>query len=288
MRLVYKYTGSNLNKKHYTYTTMENQPNNGQNIAQSTIFKGMLGKAEEYLKKPLRIKELLNDAYKKASEKKDVGTIAHEVWESLQILSRMIKAAVTGEYTGIPTRTLVGGVAVIMYFLSPIDFVPDFIPVIGLLDDAALLAWFMTSIKGEMDKFEQWEKNNQARTIETAMLGGNSPVDTAAHTPKYTPNETYQNTAYSAAGSSPAAAPQNSSSGQQRNEDGTLKNDESKLQIKDFSPHDLNTESNTPDDSAIRVTASGTGDPNVRAVTTDSTRIPSSNDDDRKAGGNVR
>lgn len=267
---------------------MENQPNNGQNIAQSTIFKGMLGKAEEYLKKPLRIKELLNDAYKKASEKKDVGTIAHEVWESLQILSRMIKAAVTGEYTGIPTRTLVGGVAVIMYFLSPIDFVPDFIPVIGLLDDAALLAWFMTSIKGEMDKFEQWEKNNQARTIETAMLGGNSPVDTAAHTPKYTPNETYQNTAYSAAGSSPAAAPQNSSSGQQRNEDGTLKNDESKLQIKDFSPHDLNTESNTPDDSAIRVTASGTGDPNVRAVTTDSTRIPSSNDDDRKAGGNVR
>src|SRR3712207_5304918 len=142
---------------------MENKANNGEQISQSPIFKGMLGKAEEYLKKPLRIKQLLNDAYKKASQKKDVGTIAHEVWESLQTLSRMIKAAVSGEYTGIPTSTLVGGIAVVLYFLSPVDFVPDFIPVIGLLDDAALLAWFMTSIKSEMDKFEDWEKEKQAQ-----------------------------------------------------------------------------------------------------------------------------
>jgi uncharacterized membrane protein YkvA (DUF1232 family) len=248
----------------------------------------MLGKAEEYLKKPLRIKQLLNDAYKKASERKDVGTIAHEVWESLQILSRMIKAAVTGEYTGIPTRTLVGGVAVLMYFLSPIDFVPDFIPIIGLLDDAALLAWFMTSIKGEMDKFEHWEKNNQARAMETAMMSSNQPVDTAANTPKYRPDDSYQSPTYPTAGSSQVANKENNPSGQQRNEDGTLKNDQSKLQVKDFTPHDLNTESNTPDDSAIRVTTSGAGDPNVRAITTDSTRIPNSNDNDRVAGGNVR
>lgn len=265
---------------------MENQPNNGNRISQTPIFKGMLGKAEEYLKKPLRIKQLLNDAYQKASEKKDVGTIAHEVWESLQTLSRMIKAAVTGEYTGIPTTTLVGGVAVLLYFLSPIDFVPDFIPVIGLLDDVALLAWFMTSIKGEMDKFEEWEKDNQARTIETAMMGGNQPVDTSANTPKYSPNDTYQESTYRTAGGNQLTNKETNLASPQRNEDGTIKNNEDKLQIKDFTAHDVNTESNTPDDSAIRV-SSGAGEPNVRTATTDSTRIPNSNDD-RKAGGNVR
>lgn len=284
---------------------MENTSNSGEKIAQSPIFKNILAKAEEYIKKPLRIKQLLNDAYQKASEKKDVGTIAHEVWESLQTLSRMIKTAVSGEYTGIPTRVVVGGVAVLLYFLSPIDFVPDFIPVIGLLDDAALLAWFMTSIKAEMDKFEDWEKGNQADTIATAMMGGNQSVDNSANTPKYSSaadatsaiktnastansnrsDDTYQESQYRTSGGGQDVG---QSSPQQRNEDGSLKNDEEKLRVKDFTAHDLPTESNTPDDAAIKATSSGTGEPNVRAATTDSTRLPNSNNDDRKAGGNIR
>jgi len=278
---------------------MENQNNTGQRISESTIFKNILTKAEDYIKKPLRVKKLLNDAYNKASEKKDVGTIAHEVWESLQTLSRMIKAAVTGEYTGIPTSTVVGGIAVILYFLSPIDFVPDFIPVIGLLDDAALLAWFMTGIKAEMDKFEEWEKGNQAQTIQNAMMSSNQPVDTSANTPKYgSPTNNFaaphsdpaslEDTDHRAYSGSQATGNEISSSPQKRNEDGTLKNDEEKLIVKDFAPHDLPTESNTPDDSAIKATSSGAGEPNVRAATTDSTRLPNSNDDDRRAGGNVR
>ncbi|QNF34106.1 DUF1232 domain-containing protein [Adhaeribacter swui] len=274
---------------------MENNKSTGQKISESSIFKNILKNAEEYLKKPLRVKKLLNDAYTKASQKKDVGTLAHEVWESLQTLSRMIKAAVTGEYTGIPTSTVVGGIAVILYFLSPIDFVPDFIPVIGLLDDAALLAWFMTGIKSEMDKFEEWERGNQVQTVQNAVVSSSQPVDTSNTTPKYgSPENNYASTpnAHNATnqsvGSSQTINPENSTSSQKRNEDGTLKNDAEKLGVKEFTPHDLQTESNTPDDSAIRATSSGAGEPNVRAATTDSTRIPSSNDADSRAGGNVR
>ncbi len=134
----------------------------GDQIADSPIFKRVLGRAENYVKKPLRIKQLLNDSYKKAAEKKDIGQIAHEVWASLQILFRLIGAAVTGKYHGIPTGTLLGGTAVLLYFMSPIDAIPDFIPVIGLLDDAALLAWFMSSIKDEMDRFAAWERSTGA------------------------------------------------------------------------------------------------------------------------------
>ena len=144
-----------------------NQPDNspkpsGEEVAGSPIYKKALGKAEDYLKKPLRVKQLLNDAYQKASQQKDIGQIAGEVWDSLQILFRMIGAAVSGKYHGIPTRVLLGGTAVILYFMSPIDAIPDFIPVIGLLDDAALLAWFMTTIKEEMDRFHDWERTTGA------------------------------------------------------------------------------------------------------------------------------
>lgn len=133
------------------------QTPSGEQVAGSPIFKKAMGAAEGYLRKPLRIKKLLNDSYERASQQKDIGQIAHDVWESFQILFRLISAAVTGKYHGIPTSTILGGIAVLLYFMSPIDAIPDFIPVIGLLDDAALLAWFMTSIKEEMDRFAAWE-----------------------------------------------------------------------------------------------------------------------------------
>lgn len=131
----------------------------GERIASSPLFKGFLSKAEAYLKQPLRIKQLLNDAYQKASAKKDVGHIAQEAWESLQTLFRLVKSAASGEYTGMPTPTVLAAVAVLIYFLSPIDLVPDFIPVVGLLDDVALMAWFTATLKTEMDKFADWEKS---------------------------------------------------------------------------------------------------------------------------------
>ncbi|OON70652.1 hypothetical protein B0919_01140 [Hymenobacter sp. CRA2] len=137
---------------------MATSPADGEQIASSPLFKGFLRKAEGYLRQPLRIKQLLNDAYQKASAKKDVGHIAHEAWESLQTLFRLVKFAASGEYTGIPTPTVLAAVAVLIYFLSPIDLVPDFIPVVGLLDDVALMAWFTSTLKTEMDKFEEWEQ----------------------------------------------------------------------------------------------------------------------------------
>ncbi|WP_207895810.1 YkvA family protein [Hymenobacter gummosus] len=138
---------------------MATPKSDGERIASSPLFKGFLRKAEDYLKQPLRIKQLLNDAYTKANAKKDIGHIAHEAWESLQTLFRLVKAAASGEYTGVPTPTVLGAVAVLIYFLSPIDLVPDFIPVVGLLDDVALMAWFTSTLKTEMDKFEEWERS---------------------------------------------------------------------------------------------------------------------------------
>ena len=137
---------------------MAKQNPQGDQIASSPLFKKFLGTAEEYLKRPTRVKQLLNDAYKKASEKKDIGSIAQEAWETMQTLFRLIRASIAGEYTGLPTTTVVAAIAVTIYFMSPIDLIPDFIPVLGLLDDVALVAWFGTTIKEEMDKFVEWEK----------------------------------------------------------------------------------------------------------------------------------
>jgi uncharacterized membrane protein YkvA (DUF1232 family) len=140
-------------------------PPNGKDIAASVIFKKFLAAAEGYVKQPTRLKKLLVDAFNKAREKKDVGTLAHEAWDTLQSLFRLIKLSASGEYTGVPSTTVVAAVAVLIYFLSPIDLIPDFIPVVGLLDDMALVAWFSTSIKHELDKFHEWEATKNATIV---------------------------------------------------------------------------------------------------------------------------
>jgi hypothetical protein len=64
---------------------------------------------------------------------------------------------------------VVAAVAVTIYFLSPIDLIPDFIPVLGLLDDVALVAWFSTTIKEELDKFSEWEKTRASLVPATGV-----------------------------------------------------------------------------------------------------------------------
>ena len=40
----------------------------------------------------------------------------------------------------------------------PADLIPDFIPVIGYLDDAAVVALAVRSVKGDLDAFRAWEE----------------------------------------------------------------------------------------------------------------------------------
>lgn len=155
----------------------------GNDVAASAIFKKFIKTAEAYIQQPTRLKQLLTDAYQKASEKNEVGTLAHEAWTTLQSLFRLVRASASGEYTGVPGTTIAAAVAVFIYFLSPIDLIPDFIPVLGLLDDVALVAWFSTTIKHELGRFAEWEKSGAAVVNEpksapkTATAGAYAPTD---------------------------------------------------------------------------------------------------------------
>lgn len=142
----------------------------GSDVAGSSFFKKFLASAEGYFQQPSRLRKLLLDAFNKAREKKEIGEIAHDVWDTIQSLFRLIKYSYSGQYTGLPTSTVLAAVAVLAYFVSPVDLIPDFIPVVGLLDDVALLAWFSTSIKHELDKFHEWESTKAATLVSDEEL----------------------------------------------------------------------------------------------------------------------
>ena len=75
----------------------------------------------------------------------------------IPVIVRMIKSATKkGGYKPHFKNIIVPGL-VLVYLISPIDFLPDFIPVIGVLDDIALLAFAIPLLITEAEKFVAWE-----------------------------------------------------------------------------------------------------------------------------------
>ena len=77
---------------------------------------------------------------------------------------RLAKAYATGKYRQVPWRAMLIVLAAVIYFINPLDLIPDLIPVIGFTDDFAILLWVYNSIREEVDKFLEWE-GSQARPL---------------------------------------------------------------------------------------------------------------------------
>lgn len=91
-----------------------------------------------------------------ARKGKGQGGRLGKVKEDLQLLQALCLAYWRGEYRAVSRKSMISVVAGLMYFLSPIDAIPDFILGIGMLDDIAVLAWVMRSIEVEMNAFRAW------------------------------------------------------------------------------------------------------------------------------------
>ena len=133
-------------------------------ILKSIFFKKAAGKAGRYAQNSARLFELAKDVMGKMNKVGFKGNLA-EVAGSVQLLIRMIRAYAAGEYKGLPWKSLLSIVAVLIYFVSPIDLIPDFLPVIGITDDVALIVWLIKSLGSDISKFSQWEKGEKTINI---------------------------------------------------------------------------------------------------------------------------
>jgi hypothetical protein len=88
----------------------------------------------------------------------------------LAAIPRMIGATMRGEYDGKSRLAMM--VVAGMYIVSPIDLVPEaFFLVLGLIDDAAVAAWFAGALLDETERFLEWERR-RATVIPGSVVGG--------------------------------------------------------------------------------------------------------------------
>jgi len=126
-------------------------------VKESKTFNKAENTAREYINNPGKLEVLFDEASKKAHEKQDQLNV---VWTQLLACFRLIKAYAKGEYRKVPWQSLVMIIASVLYFVWLVDLLPDFIPLLGFLDDAALLGWTVKTFKSDIDDFIEWESKN--------------------------------------------------------------------------------------------------------------------------------
>ena len=74
----------------------------------------------------------------------------------------MVKSWISGEYKEIPWETIVGITVGLLYLISPVDVIPDPIPVAGFIDDIAVNAFILKPLSHDIAKYVEWrDKNNK-------------------------------------------------------------------------------------------------------------------------------
>ena len=80
-----------------------------------------------------------------------------ETWSNT-IIDFLMK--INNLYTKVPVGTIVAIVSALIYFVSPVDFIPDFIPGIGQVDDAAVIVACLALVTADLDEYSVWRKKN--------------------------------------------------------------------------------------------------------------------------------
>lgn len=86
---------------------------------------------------------------------KALGTCASDI----QIMGSMVADYANGSYKEIPMETITAVVAAILYVVSPIDLIPDSVPFVGYVDDAAVVSFVLSQVHKDIDRYRDWKSN---------------------------------------------------------------------------------------------------------------------------------
>lgn len=126
------------------------------------FFRKSENKATVILNDKTRAGKTIKDALGKAVTNK--GDL-EGVWAKLVLLFAVSKDYVNGSYTEIPKRSIVAILGGLVYFLSPVDVIPDFVPALGFIDDIYILNLVYRQVLKDLEKYKAW-KDAQAKIID--------------------------------------------------------------------------------------------------------------------------
>ncbi|HLA88668.1 MAG TPA: DUF1232 domain-containing protein [Anaerolineales bacterium] len=78
--------------------------------------------------------------------------------EDGQLLIAIVKDYWSGAYRQVPYGSIASIVFTLIYVLNPFDLVPDMLPLIGQLDDVAVMGACLILVEQDLHKYKDWKQ----------------------------------------------------------------------------------------------------------------------------------
>ncbi len=137
---------------------MKRKENKIDDIVKSRFFRLALKKGVAMIGNKNKLVNLGLQVFDKLDKGENLQSVGADFLNQVRLLARLIQFSATRKYRQISPKTMVLIIGAVIYFVSPLDLVPDFIPLLGYADDVTLLAWIFTAVGKEIADFEVFYK----------------------------------------------------------------------------------------------------------------------------------
>ena len=110
---------------------------------------GWIKRASGYVSNPRKLKTVVFQLGLYLSKKGPA-----RLKEQTKLLYHYLSDVAMGHYKEYNVNSLIFLVAATIYLLTPIDFIPDFLP-IGFLDDSTIILWALNVTSDELTRYKQ-------------------------------------------------------------------------------------------------------------------------------------
>jgi uncharacterized membrane protein YkvA (DUF1232 family) len=114
--------------------------------------------AQELIKDPSKIQDLL----KQIQDYLEGLPIAGTTFAKVPVMVSMVKSYITKEYTEVSPKVVVSLVSAFLYLVKKQDILPDSIPLIGRVDDIAVIGLAINLCGKELDAYSAWKEAQKA------------------------------------------------------------------------------------------------------------------------------
>ncbi|MBQ9021869.1 MAG: DUF1232 domain-containing protein [Eggerthellaceae bacterium] len=129
-----------------------------------TILSESARKAENLLGDTAKVDAILDQV---KAQVVDLPATAAGALQNIPLMASMIKGYITQEYTNVSPKVVASVLGALLYVVKGKDLIPDSIPLLGLVDDVAVVALAMKLNEKEIDDFKDWQKDQPQVISET-------------------------------------------------------------------------------------------------------------------------